>query len=89
VGVLFESMAWAAGENAVGVILTGMGDDGADGLLELRRTGAATIAQDEATSVVFGMPREAIARGAAQEVVPLGRIAAAVLRRVQAMTGHR
>jgi two-component system chemotaxis response regulator CheB len=82
VDVLFRSAAQACGQNAVGVILTGMGDDGADGLLELRAAGAHTIAQDEATSVVFGMPKEAIARGAVAEVLPLPRIAPAILRRV-------
>ncbi|HET9318110.1 MAG TPA: chemotaxis response regulator protein-glutamate methylesterase, partial [Vicinamibacteria bacterium] len=64
VDVLFHSVAAAAGANALGAILTGMGSDGADGLLEMRRRGASTLAQDEATSVVFGMPKEAIARGA-------------------------
>ena len=73
--MLFRSVAQAAGPNAVGVILTGMGDDGADGLLEMKRAGAATIAQDEASCVVFGMPKEAIERGAVDQVVPLGRIA--------------
>jgi two-component system chemotaxis response regulator CheB len=80
VNVLFRSAAQAAGPNAVGVILTGMGDDGADGLVEMKAAGARTIAQDEATSVVFGMPKEAIARGGAEEVLPLGRIAQTVLR---------
>jgi two-component system chemotaxis response regulator CheB len=80
VDVLFRSVALAAGRNAVGVLLTGMGDDGAAGLLEMRSAGAATIAQDESTSVVFGMPKEAIARGAVGEVLPLGRIAPAVRR---------
>jgi two-component system chemotaxis response regulator CheB len=80
VDVLFRSAAQAAGPNAVGVILTGMGDDGAEGMAELKRAGARTIAQDEATSVVFGMPREAIARGCVDDVLPLPRIAAAVLR---------
>ena len=80
VDVLFRSVAQAAGSSAVGVILTGMGDDGAEGLLEMRESGARTIAQDEATSVIFGMPKEAIARGAAMEVLPLGEIAGAVLR---------
>lgn len=75
VDVLFRSAAQSAGANAVGVILTGMGDDGAQGLLEMRNAGARTIAQDEATSVVFGMPKEAIARGAAERVLPLGVIA--------------
>ena len=79
VDVLFRSVAEVAGPRAVGAILTGMGADGAQGLLEMRRAGARTIAQDEATCVVFGMPKEAIARGAAQHIVPLGAIAAAVL----------
>lgn len=79
VEVLFRSAAQAAGPNAAGVILTGMGDDGAGGLLEMRECGALTIAQDEATSVVFGMPREAIRRGAAKFVTPLDRIAAGVM----------
>ena len=81
VDVLFRSVAQVAGPNAVGVILTGMGDDGAAGLLEMKLAGAHTMAQDEDTSVVFGMPKEAIARGAADEVLPLGRVAAAILRR--------
>ncbi len=85
VDVMFRSVARAAGINAVGVILTGMGSDGADGLLEMRKAGAVTIAQDEATSVVFGMPREAIARGAAQLVRPLPQIAPAVLEAVAQM----
>jgi two-component system chemotaxis response regulator CheB len=80
VDVLFRSAAQAAGRNAVGVILTGMGDDGADGLAEMKAAGARTIAQDEATSVVFGMPKEAIARGAVDEVLPLPRIAGHVLK---------
>ena len=77
--VLFRSVARAAGENALGVIMTGMGADGAEGLLEMRKTGAATIAQDESTCVVFGMPREAIQLGAAQHVLPLDQIARAAL----------
>ena len=80
VNVLFRSAAQAAGGNAVGVILTGMGDDGADGLAELHKAGARTIAQDEATCVVFGMPKEAIARGGVDEVLPLPRIAPQVLK---------
>ena len=80
VDVLFRSVARAAGARAVGVLLTGMGDDGADGLLAMKRAGAVTIAQDEATSVVFGMPREAAARGAADEVLPVEAIAPAILR---------
>ena len=80
VDLLFRTVAQAAGASAVGIILTGMGDDGADGLLEMRRAGAFTLAQDEATSVVFGMPKEAIARGTVDEVLPLPRIPMAVLR---------
>jgi two-component system chemotaxis response regulator CheB len=80
VDVLFRSAAQAAGPNAIGVILTGMGDDGAAGMAELKAGGARTFAQDEATSVVFGMPREAILRGAVDEVLPLPRIAPAVLK---------
>ncbi len=79
VDVLFRSAARACGENAVGVILTGMGSDGAEGLSEMKRAGARTIAQDEATSVVFGMPKEAIARGCVDEVLPIDRIAGTVL----------
>jgi two-component system chemotaxis response regulator CheB len=75
VDVLFRSVAVSAGRNAVGVIMTGMGDDGAQGLLEMKETGAVTIAQNEATCVVFGMPREAIARGATDFVLPLEQIA--------------
>ena len=71
VDVLFRSAAQAAGKNAVGVILTGRGKDGAAGMLEMRQAGAWNVAQDEATCVVFGMPREAIAIGAAHEVGPL------------------
>ncbi|MCX5858009.1 MAG: chemotaxis response regulator protein-glutamate methylesterase [Deltaproteobacteria bacterium] len=80
VDVLFRSAARYAGRNAVGVIMTGMGDDGANGLLEMKEAGAATIAQDEATCVVFGMPQEAIKRGAVDSVLPLEEIARAVLR---------
>jgi two-component system chemotaxis response regulator CheB len=77
---LFKSVAANAGTNAVGVVLTGMGVDGAQGLLEMRNAGAFTVAQDEETSAVFGMPREAIRLQAAREVLPLDRIAQAVLR---------
>ncbi len=80
VDVLFRSVAQIAGANAVGVILTGMGDDGAAGLAEMRAAGAQTIAQDEATSVVFGMPKEAIARGAVEHVLPLTQISNTILR---------
>ena len=79
VDVLFRSAARSAGSNAVGIIMTGMGDDGARGLLEMREAGARTIAQDEATSIVFGMPREAIARNAAEKIVPLPNIARELL----------
>lgn len=75
VDVLFRSAAQMAGPNAVGVLLTGMGDDGARGLLEMKTAGAATIAQNEETCVVFGMPKEAIQRGAADKVLALDRIA--------------
>lgn len=71
VDVLFRSAAQFAGANAAGIIMTGMGDDGARGLLEMKNAGALTIAQDEATSVVFGMPREAIELGAADKILPL------------------
>lgn len=76
VEVLFRSAAQAAGPFGAGVIMTGMGDDGAGGLLEMREAGALTIAQNEASCTVFGMPREAIRRGAARAVVPLDTIAA-------------
>jgi two-component system chemotaxis response regulator CheB len=84
VDVLFASVAQAAGAQAIGVIMTGMGSDGADGLLQMRRAGATTIAQDEATSIVFGMPKEAIDRGAATMVLPLPRITFAILTRTAA-----
>ncbi len=81
VDVLFRSTARYAGKNAVGVIMTGMGDDGARGMEEMKGMGAHTIAQDEETSVVFGMPHEAIKRGAVDAVLPLEAIAASVLRK--------
>jgi len=80
VDVLFRSAAKSVGPNAVGVIMTGMGDDGAQGLLEMRSRGAQTIAQDESSCIVFGMPREAILRGAAMVVVPLARMADTALK---------
>jgi two-component system chemotaxis response regulator CheB len=80
VDVLFRSAARCAGSNAVGIIMTGMGDDGARGLLEMKQAGARTYAQDEATSIVFGMPKEAIARGAADKILPLGAIARELLQ---------
>jgi two-component system chemotaxis response regulator CheB len=79
VDVLFRSAARAAGRNAVGVIMTGMGDDGARGLLEMHQAGSVTIAEHESTAVVFGMPKEAIARGGADIIVPLPRIADQIL----------
>lgn len=80
VDVLFKTVAMYAGENAVGVILTGMGADGADGLLEMKNAGARTIAQDEKSCVVFGMPKEAIKKGAAEFVLPLDKIAEKMLQ---------
>jgi two-component system chemotaxis response regulator CheB len=80
VDVLFRSVAKTVGPNAVGVIMTGMGNDGAQGLLEMRDCGAQTIAQNESSCVVFGMPKEGIARGAAMAVVPLVHIADTALR---------
>jgi len=71
VNVLLRSVAQAAGPNAVGVVLTGMGDDGADGLLEMKEAGAFTVAQNEESSAVFGMPRAAIVRGGVLEIAPL------------------
>ena len=79
VDVLFDSCARFLGPNVVGVILTGMGNDGARGLLAMRNNGARTIAQDEATSVVFGMPKEAIAAGAVERVLPLEEVATTML----------
>lgn len=84
VDVLFRSVAVNAGRNAVGVILTGMGNDGAAGMLEMHRAGALTIAQDEASCVVFGMPREAIAMGGTSEVVDLGHISQHMLAKISA-----
>jgi two-component system chemotaxis response regulator CheB len=83
VEVLFNSVAKYAGANAIGAILTGMGSDGADGLLNMRRSGAHTIAQDETSSVVFGMPKEAIECGAAEEVVSLSKIAKMMVKFAQ------
>jgi two-component system chemotaxis response regulator CheB len=78
VDVLFRSVAKSAGKNAVGIIMTGMGDDGAAGLLEMKNAGAYTVAQDEASCVVFGMPKEAIKRDAAQKIMPLEQIAGVI-----------
>lgn len=80
VDVLFRSVAKTAGRNALGIIMTGMGDDGARGLKEMREAGAGTIAQDEASCVVFGMPKEAIRMQAVERVIPLEELPAAMLR---------
>jgi two-component system, chemotaxis family, protein-glutamate methylesterase/glutaminase len=80
VDVLFRSAAECAGRDALAIMLTGMGDDGARAMLQLRQAGARTVAQDEASCVVFGMPKEAIKLGAVEEVLPLDGIAAAVVR---------
>jgi two-component system chemotaxis response regulator CheB len=88
VDVLFHSAAQVAGSNAVGAILTGMGRDGAQGLLAMRKAGAVTFAQDEASCVVFGMPREALLIGAAAEAVPLAAMSERLLASAGAY-GHR
>jgi two-component system chemotaxis response regulator CheB len=84
VDVLFRSVAKLAGRNAVGVILTGMGNDGAAGMLEMHRAGAYTLAQNEASCVVFGMPREAIAAGGVSEVVDLSQMSQRMLAQISA-----
>ncbi len=89
VEVLFRSGVRSVGTNAIGVMLTGMGKDGATAMRELRDAGAYNLAQDEASCVVFGMPREAIAAGAVQEVVPLGEMARRVLMRLNASPGAK
>ena len=86
VDVLFQSVAKSAGRNAVGAILTGMGADGAKGLRAMRDSGAHTMAQDESTCVVFGMPKEAIKLDAADEIVPLPRVSGAI---INSLNGHR
>jgi two-component system chemotaxis response regulator CheB len=87
VDVLFQSVAANAGQNAIGVILTGMGADGARGLFEMHAHGAHTIAQDEKSCVIFGMPREAIELGGVSEVLPLQNIARTILDRISAPKG--
>lgn len=87
VEVLFESAARAAGRNALGVMLTGMGADGARAMRAMRDAGSWNICQDEASCVVFGMPREAIAHGAADEVLPLARIAPRLIERLRSTAG--
>lgn len=81
VDVLFRSTARYAGSNAIGIIMTGMGDDGAHGLLEMKEAGAITIAQDEKTCIVFGMPKEAIKLGAANHVMALDQIASFTIKK--------
>jgi two-component system, chemotaxis family, protein-glutamate methylesterase/glutaminase len=85
VDVLFRSVAQNAGRNAIGVILTGMGKDGARGLKEMLHAGSRTIAQDEATSVVWGMPGEAVSLGAAQNILALENVAGKILSLADAM----
>ena len=82
VDVLFRSVAKCAGANALGVIMTGMGDDGAAGLLEMRTAGARTVAQDEESCVVYGMPKEAVKRGGVEKTVPLGAIGREILEQL-------
>ena len=77
---MFETLAVECARDVVACLLTGMGKDGAEGLLALRRAGAHTIAQDEASSVIYGMPREAALLGAAERILPLAEIGAAVAR---------
>jgi len=89
VDVLFHSVARVAGPNAVGVLLTGMGSDGAGGLLALREAGAPTLAQDETSCVVYGMPKEEVARGAVDEVVPLHLIAEALQSKVRRLASKK
>jgi two-component system chemotaxis response regulator CheB len=84
VDVLFRSAAIYAGSNSIGILLTGMGADGAKGLLEMKESGARTIAQDEKSCVVFGMPKEAILLNAANKVLPLSDIAGYVMQNVPA-----
>lgn len=80
VDVLFKSVATYAGSNTIGVILTGMGRDGKDGMVELKRAGSRTIAQDEKTCVVFGMPKEAIKKGAIEKILPISKISEQILK---------
>lgn len=88
VDVLFRSVAQSAGPNALGMLLTGMGDDGARGLLEMREAGARTVAQDEASSIVFGMPREALRLGATTRALPLAQMAAEIMAWGRRVVSH-
>lgn len=83
VDVLFRSVAKSAGANALGIIMTGMGDDGAAGLFEMKQAGAATVAQDEASCVVYGMPKEAVKRGAVERSLPLRGIAGEIMKQLR------
>jgi len=87
VEVLFESAARVVGQNALGIMLTGMGADGARAMRTMKDAGSYNVCQDEATCVVFGMPREAIAHGAAHEVLPLGKIAGHMIERLRSTSG--
>jgi two-component system chemotaxis response regulator CheB len=87
VEVLFESAARVVGRNALGVMLTGMGADGAKAMKTMKDAGSFNLVQDEASCVVFGMPREAIAHGAAHEVLPLGQIAPRLMEWLRANAG--
>jgi two-component system, chemotaxis family, protein-glutamate methylesterase/glutaminase len=91
VEVLFKSAAQLAGPNVLGVMLTGMGKDGATAMLEMKQAGAFNLAQDEASCVVFGMPREAIAVGAVDEVLPVTKMAERLLAKLAELGGvvHR
>jgi two-component system chemotaxis response regulator CheB len=89
VDVLFRSVAKCAGANALGVIMTGMGDDGAAGLLEMRNAGARTIGQDEASCVVYGMPKEAVKRGGVEKTVPLNAIGREIMQQLSGVMVHR
>jgi len=88
VDVLFHSAAKAAGKNAIGVILTGMGKDGAEGMLAMHKAGAYNFAQDEASCVVYGMPKEAVATGGVDEIIPLQEMAKKVLSKIVNMSSH-
>ncbi|KAB7632492.1 chemotaxis response regulator protein-glutamate methylesterase, partial [Verminephrobacter sp. Larva24] len=88
VAVLFQSAATVLGPNALGIMLTGMGSDGAAAMRQMKDAGSYNYVQDEASCIVFGMPREAIAHGAADEVLPLGQIAPALIARLRAETGR-
>ena len=86
--MLFKSAARVVGPNAVGIMLTGMGADGATAMKEMRDAGSYNLVQDEASCVVFGMPKEAIAAGAAHEALPLAQIAPRLIERLRSATGH-